>query len=317
MATTTPPPRQRRSALIFATLSLVVAGSTAWLVSSWVQSYEASLVQDMAPIDTHQLVVAARDLATGTLIQPDDITLATRPGGAPPFTFDAVEDLLGSRVSARILEGEAVREERVGATTQSPYLEQLVEPGSRAATVRVSRESAVGGHVRPGSNVDVIVTIRPDSPTLTANWVTDTILQGVRVVAVNSYTLGVDHDASPELAEDRARSRELWVTLEVTPPEAQQLALASARGQLHLALRHHEDFELLESGKPLVSNALVGLPPPVVRAQQRRLEKRAAEAPAGSVEVIRGQRIDLEHFDEAGQRIHTPESSRSKRRGTR
>lgn len=80
-------------------------------------------------------------------------------------------------------------------------------------------------------------------------------------------------------------TRDAWVTLEVEPEEAQQLALAASRGELHLALRARDDFEMLTPSKPLVANALLGLTPPVQQAQERRLErKRAAVAPPPPVQ---------------------------------
>ena len=57
-------------------------------------------------------------------------------------------------------------------------------------TVETDTASGLAGMLQPGNYVDVIVTIRPDDANLEAKWVTETILQGIRVLAVGDSLTG-------------------------------------------------------------------------------------------------------------------------------
>lgn len=318
----TPARSNRTRAVLFAALSLAVASATAWVAWQVVHGYERR-IEDMQTVEgTRPVVVAARDLRAGITLAADDLRveerLAAQDAGR---VFPDTDALVGQVVGDNILAGEAVRKERLVAGGATPRINEILDPGARAVTIRASRASAVGGLLEPGYYVDVIVTIRPDSDTLSADWVTETILQGVRVLAV-----GADVSRSPveeegdRRAEDDARAeaqpgRESWVTLEVEPEEAEQLALGAARGQLHLSLRARDDFEMLAPGKPLVTNALVGLPPPVQAAQEKRLERKRKlyrpPAPTSggpppvvhTTDVIRSGEVTTERYDDAGNRV--------------
>lgn len=228
-------------------------------------------------------MVATVDLPSGTVIEAEDVTVDTRPAHTlGEYVFVSVDQVLGQKVGDAILSGESVRPERLMAGGARQKVEEVIDPGTRAMTLRAARDAAVGGLVGPGSFVDVIVTIRPDTESLAAEWVTKTILQGVRVIAVGDE-VGAPGDPEVE-AEEEARQtarerREVFVTLEVEPEEAEQLALAAARGRIHLSLRAVGDLEARNLGEPLVANALVGLPPPVKKAQTRRLARKRATPP--------------------------------------
>jgi pilus assembly protein CpaB len=324
--------------LLFAALSLAVAGGTGWLAWRVVHTYEAKLDAAATVTGARAVVVAARELRAGVALVPEDLRIeelaVTGDGGS---LFAEIEPLVGQIVGDRILPGEPVRTERLLAGGAQPRINEIIDPGARAVTIRGSRAAVVGGLLQPGYYVDVIVTIRPDSDTLSADWVTETILQGVRVLAVGESVsrspvqeegergkIGEPAEG-PEMSE-ASRARESWVTLEVEPEEAEQLALAAARGQLHMSLRARDDFEMMAAGKPLVTNALLGLPPPVQAAQAKRLERKraivaratpraaptpapAAPAPAHTTEVIRGTKSTTEQFDAEGYRI-TPSKGR-------
>ena len=167
----------------------------------------------------------------------------------------------------------------------------------------------MAGLLRPGDTVDVIVTIRPDTNALGADWVTETILQAVRVLAVGSTVIGTEEgDDEPT---DTTRKRTEVVTLEVSPEEAEKLALATARGELHLALRGGEDQELLLNRGPLVTNALVGLAPRATKPTRRAPPKVTPVEPRReSAEVIEGTKTKVQEFDDEGRKVENGGRSR-------
>jgi pilus assembly protein CpaB len=99
-----------------------------------------------------------------------------------------------------------------------------IDPSKRAMAIRVDDVSGVGGFVTPGDRVDVVMTRQTDG----SNMVATTILQDITV-------RGTDQIAD----EDRDKPNVVrTVTVEVTPDDAQRLALAQQAGRLSLALRN-------------------------------------------------------------------------------
>jgi pilus assembly protein CpaB len=163
-----------------------------------------------------------------------------------------------------------VREERLARPDAGIGLNAIVTPGKRAMTVATDTETAVAGLLQPGNYIDVIVTIAPEDPTKAgAKWVTETILQGIKVLAVGN-TLGggpADKPAEPASGgkkkskqEQQAQNRRLKpsITLEVTPEEAEKLALASSRGQIAVVLRSDIDILQIDTHSVVTAARLIG-----------------------------------------------------------
>ncbi len=306
--------RRRISPTQFLLFAVFVASATSYGVYTLVQQYDDQMKQIEDERRATRIVVAAKSIRAGTTITAEDVMLLEHPGVEDSTSvFDTVDTVIGMMAGDRILAGEPIRVERLVAGGARLSLPDLIEPGMRAVTIRTNRAAGVGGLVQPGNYVDVIVTIRPDNRELTADWVTETILQGVQVVAVGDALQPEDKIEDDKDKAKRRPPREIFVTLEVAPAEAEQLALATSRGEVHLSLRAPDDFDLIEASEPLVTNALLGLPAKVVKAQSRRLSgKRTASASevAHVTEIIRGKGVTVEAFDSEGDHIPTPTKRR-------
>jgi pilus assembly protein CpaB len=117
------------------------------------------------------------------------------------------------------------------ATEDRRDLSALVQPGSRAATIRM-REDGTGSMVRPGDYVDVIGVSQGTNGESRSAAV---LLQRVLVLAVGN-------SMSSEAAQSNgADSRSGELTLSVSLPEAQLLAAASERGALSVVVRSPDD----------------------------------------------------------------------------
>lgn len=132
--------------------------------------------------------------------------------------------------------------ERLARADEGEGLNAIIERGKRAMTIETDAQSSLGGFLAPGNQVDVIVTIRPDDKNIGAKWLTDTILQDVKVLAVGDSLRArpTGDDGSKKKGKKRGRNRPS-VTLELSPSEAEKLALASSKGDLHLVLRSEVD----------------------------------------------------------------------------
>jgi Flp pilus assembly protein CpaB len=98
--------------------------------------------------------------------------------------------------------------------------------------------AGVGGFVRPGDKVDVLLTTTPTAQDDTGGGVTTTLLQNVQVLAVAQRLDSLDATGKePKFDPTDVRG----VTLLVSPDQAAKLDLGMNRGILHLALRNPKD----------------------------------------------------------------------------
>ena len=184
-----------------------------------------------AEMPKEPVIVAARDIRFGEPIEPELLETRAWPAGeAPVGTFRSTDDLLvdGKRRYARgsITAGEPILENRVTPPGVTPTLSAALSPGMRAVTIRVNDVLGVAGLVTPGDTVDVMLA-RTETSAERAEASVDILLQSVKVLAIDQHS---EEAATPDLDLKT-------VTLEVTPSEAQKLALASEIGRLSLALR--------------------------------------------------------------------------------
>ncbi len=294
----------RSRSILFLVAALAFAGLVAFVVFGVVDRFRQQLDAANQPEPTESVVVAVEEIGIGVEIQPEHLDLAeVAPELLPEEgTFDTVESIVGRTARERVLPGEFLREDRLASAAAGIGLNVLVTPGMRAMTIQTDSQSGVGGFLRPGYKVDAVVTIRPDENNLKAKWVTETILQDVKVLAVGDQLPGLEsEDAGNRRRQSQAR-RHNFVTLEVDVDQAERLALASARGELHLALRSDIDLETFADRGPLITNEMVGL------KQKRRAKVRKAKVE--TAEVITGEKTVIEKFDKTGKKVSETRRSR-------
>jgi pilus assembly protein CpaB len=131
---------------------------------------------------------------------------------------------------APIAANEPILPQRISGPGGRATLSGVIRTGMRAATIRVDDVMGVAGFVLPGDFVDVLVT-RDDGEDSSKKMRTDILLESVRVLAVDQTASGEKND--PVVAKA--------ATIEVSPEQAQKLALAGQVGTLSLALRGAED----------------------------------------------------------------------------
>jgi len=138
-------------------------------------------------------------------------------------------------------------------TTEERDLSSLVQPGKRGVTVRASGTDDARGNalIRPGDYVDVITTMEGDD-TLEERAVV--LFQRILVLAVGSET---QPSSEPQQKSSGAHARgDKQLTLSLSLPEAQLLALAVQRGQLMVAVRGPNDIGIAHDVPDLLASAL-------------------------------------------------------------
>jgi pilus assembly protein CpaB len=188
-----------------------------------------------SPFKVVSLVVAAHDLGFGAELNKAVLAVKDWPeNSVPQGSFTKLEDVLGDgkepRVALKpIVKGEPVLMSKITGFGAKATMSTVLPEGKRAFSVRVNDISGVAGFLLPGDRVDVLLTRQIEEKNSDKlDQVTDVILQNIVV-------RGIDQIAD----EDRNKPQVVKsVTLEVSPEEAQKLALAEQVGQLSLALRN-------------------------------------------------------------------------------
>ena len=141
------------------------------------------------------------------------------------------------------------------AMEQRRNLSSLIQPGMRAVTVGASGSSQSNSSnalIRPGDRMDVIATVSTDEKS-TKTDASVVLLQNVLVLAVGT-------DTGADVVDKSARdAKNLVLTLSVTVPESQLLALATERGKLSVALRNPDDVRIIDSIADVHASALADM----------------------------------------------------------
>jgi pilus assembly protein CpaB len=232
-----------------------------------------------AAVAASLVVVAARPIAAGERLVPAALRLQAWPAGAhPPGAFSAIGQAANGAPIALtpIAANEPILKNRISGPGVRPTLSGVIQPGMRAASIRVDDVMGVAGFVLPGDFVDVLVTRTEGAATAEALR-TDVLFEGVRVLAVDQ----VSSEGKNEPVVAKA------ATIELTPQQAQKLALARQVGTVSLALRGTADPVGTSSrGAVRVADLGFGGPP---RVAVRTPARRAVRTVSGhTIQIYRG-----------------------------
>jgi pilus assembly protein CpaB len=181
-----------------------------------------------------QIAVAMQDMSFGTSLTSQNVRLANWPADSvPQGAFTTVAEATKSRVALRpITVGEPILASKVSGANGRATLSANLPNGLLAFTVPIGPDSGVGGFVRPGDVVDVLLTRQiPGAGAQGNDKMTDVVLQAVPV-------LGIDQVADEKQTQPAVGKT---ATLQVSTLDAQKLALATKVGVLDLALRNVAD----------------------------------------------------------------------------
>src|SRR5260370_34079088 len=145
-------------------------------------------VTEKAPAPLTQYLVAARPLKAGTLTRDEDFRsepLDSVPSGAIRDTPDDRIRLLGSLVRKDLDTGSPVTSGNVLPRGDRGFLASVLEPGTRAISIKVNAESGVSGLIMPGDYVDVVLTQVAEKADLARRALSETLLQNVRIIAID------------------------------------------------------------------------------------------------------------------------------------
>jgi pilus assembly protein CpaB len=234
-----------RRILIIVSCALVLSVCASYLVY---RAVGARVTAGKSP-RTVDLVVAARDLAVGSLIQDADLKTAAWAGPLPKGAILKRDSLLNRGVVSSIFEGEPVTENRLSPKGSSGGLAATIPPGMRACAVKVNDVVGVAGFVVPGMRVDVLITGLPPGGNALDGARVRTLLQNIQVLSAGT-NFKKDQEGKPEQAQ--------VVNLLVTPSQAEILSLASNETHIQLVLRNPMDTDIAKPPGTIMSDLFGG-----------------------------------------------------------
>jgi len=217
-------------------------------------------------VPTLPVVVAKQDIPSGTAVTAEMVEVRSLPEDALSGGYISVSaDAVGKTTRYPLNAGEQVTQSRLVEPLEVQALSFQIPQGLRGMTIPVSINETPAALIAPGDFVDVIMLIEAKflvgpfgqdllAPTPIAGLEDEdfkgayTLLQNVQVLTVDRGYVddGVVYDASVRGQPPEENANVGFVTLAVTPEQAQALFLAQTEATLTIVLRAFGDDEEVE-----------------------------------------------------------------------
>ncbi len=218
-------------------LAVVVAGVTAVYARSWISNQQRpiNIIQAAQPVeeDNSEVLVVETDIPAGRFIKPQDVRWQRWPSDDIPDNYIVKEGgnkdaVVGAVVRRGLSAGQPITDGSVVKPGDRGFLAAVLTPGTRAVSVPINATSGNSGLIFPGDRVDLILTQTLDGDT--TRRVSETVLPNIRIIA-----MGVSTGDDPKEGRNHEKAR--TATLEVSPRQAESVALVTELGKLSLSLR--------------------------------------------------------------------------------
>jgi pilus assembly protein CpaB len=241
--------RMKAARIIVLGIALAAGGVAAMLVAR--PEPKAPPEPKAAQLDTIDVLVAATDIGMGRAVSAQELQWQAWPTAAANPSFirkpdrpDAAEQLAGSITRSPFSQGEPIRETKLIKAKGSGFMAAILPSGMRAVSTEISAETGAGGFILPNDRVDVILSRRDkeqEKATGVDAHTSETILSNVRVLAID------------QMVEEKNGQRVVvgkTTTLELTPRQAEMLAVSRQQGTISLALRSLVDADAVAVENP-------------------------------------------------------------------
>jgi pilus assembly protein CpaB len=187
-------------------------------------------------VATAPVVIAAKDVPEGKAFDRTSVVVAQWPVPTiPPGSFSAIDSVMGRVARIAVFKGEPIVPGRLAPEGTAPGLEVKITPGKRAFGLRINDVAGIAGMVQPNSRVDIMVIMDNDAQ---GKRVAKLFMSNMRVLAIGPVV---------QRADDGRPINSHVATIEVTPDEAERLAIAQSQGQIALVLRGYGDPDSIQT----------------------------------------------------------------------
>ncbi len=228
----------KQARLIVMAIAVVAAGAAAFLANGMIARPKTIVKQQK--VDTINVLVAKADIRLGDSVKVTDLKWQAWPKEAATEGYinqtehpNATADFAGSVARAQFLSGEPIREQKLIKANEGGVMAAILPAGMRAISTKITEETSAGGFILPSDRVDVVVTRKVRSrDSRQEQHVSETLFRNVRVLAI-----GQDIDTTLKDGKKAGGKGASTATLELTPNQAETLALAQQMGEIQLTLR--------------------------------------------------------------------------------
>lgn len=221
--------------IVLSVAGVVVAFGAISVYNAVVGTQEVAIVEKED--NKNFALLAKRDLSAGSFVQvPQDVDWAEVP---PNSITDAhiregtvqLGVFNGAVVRRQLRAGDLVTQDALMTSREGGFMSAVLENGFRAISVAVNPTSGNAGFISPGDRVDMIVTRKVRNSNSSGGSdeqiVSETFIEDVRVLAVDQQL------DNPENKAILAKT----VTVQVSPDQAEKIAVAAEIGKISLVLR--------------------------------------------------------------------------------
>lgn len=249
---------------------------------------------------TRAVVVARRDIYRGEILNTDDVAVLNVPVEAAIVkgVITNPQDVVGKIARQAIYKGEWILPQKVGdaavAEGSAARPAQVLDTGQRMFRIPVTAVTGLLGLIQPGDHVDVVSTFQSADG---RRMISRVILQNIEILAVagamhapksDVKSSSDSEDEIPETPHTERLTSDIhsMVTLNVTPHQAEILALAMKVGVIQLALRNDTDTQLVKTNGTSLKQMERGKsrPPKLRRKTQRE-----------TIQILQGSQIEEVH----------------------
>ncbi len=231
-------------------IAIGAAGLTAWTAKSWIMSeraaFMASVPKQVIETSSVEVLVVSAELKAGSFVREDSLKWQPWPeeGTIDVYVLKGERDakeFVGAVVRTSIMPGQPITDRQIVHPGDRGFLAAVLKPGNRAVSVPVDTTSGISGFIFPGDKVDLILTSQFNSKNSEGEnrqrHISKTMLTSIRVLAIDQKTESRNGEVSPAKT----------VTLEVSPKQAEKVAIGMSMGSISLSLqslaRDEENFQ--------------------------------------------------------------------------
>jgi pilus assembly protein CpaB len=235
-------------------------------------------------VSMQSVVVASRDMTEGEKLERLSLSVTQWPvGTAPESAFANIDSAVGRVVRVPVFKGEPIVPGRLAPPGTGPGLEVKIAPGKRAMALKINDVAGISGLIQPNSRVDVLVTLQANQQRGTQEQA-KLFMNDMRVLSVGTQV---------ERGEDGKPIQATTATLEVSPQQAEQLAVAMNEGTIQLVLRGYGDPDSISTAGATSTDVLAQLrsraltSEPSLKPERRHVRERPAPAPVAAPAPVR------------------------------
>lgn len=268
-----------RIVAVVAILLTVVLAVLGWRVSQqYAENSERAQAKvkeqtEQAQVPKILAVVAVQPLSAYQKIAKDAVVLA-EVAVAPKDYFTSLEDVVGREPLVDVDQGAPLTKRYFA---EGNVLAKSIPPGHQAVSVEVSDVIGVGGFVRPGDMVDVLLYLKGVGDVESAQ--ARVLLENTRVLAYHELLVDRPEGLKDQEQPDRAQGRrQRTAVLAVPDKDTTKLMLGASQGELRLALRGlNKPGEAVVAATPGAETGTVGALPINAEAQAAEAAKKVPD----------------------------------------